>query len=69
MSDNVVASNLPGLLRLGSLFVIGAVIVAIAASLVARNVHYPSDVAAGLMIGAFWLVSADMSLKPPGTHR
>ena len=61
----VAASNLSGVSRFGSSCAIGLVIVSIATSLVARNVHYPSDVAAGLMIGALWLIMGVAVLQRP----
>jgi len=54
----VVVGFLPGSLRFGGLCVFGAVILATVTFLVISNVHYPSDVAAGLLLGAFWLVIA-----------
>ena len=55
MAGYVIGRNLQGLPRI-SVLAIGVIILLIATSLVLRNVHYPTDVAAGLLIGLFWLL-------------
>ncbi len=59
----LIGSNLTGWPRLASLSIVGAIIVSVAVSLIARNVHYPSDVAAGLLVGAFWLIAGTVVSK------
>ena len=53
----LIGSHLTGLPRLAGLLIAGAIIVSVAISLIVRNVHYPSDVAAGLLVGALWLIA------------
>lgn len=53
----LIGSNLTGLPRVACLLVVGAIIISVAVSLVVRNVHYPSDVAAGLLVGTLWLIA------------
>ncbi len=59
----LIGSNFTGWPRLASLLVAGAIIISVAVSLIARNVHYPSDVAAGLLVGAFWLIAGAVISK------
>lgn len=51
----VIGSNISGSPRCASLLVIGIIIASVGISLIMRNAHYPSDVAAGLLVGTFWL--------------
>lgn len=55
MVGYVIGRNLQGLPRV-SVYATGVIILLFATSLVLRNVHYPTDVAAGLLIGLFWLL-------------
>jgi membrane-associated phospholipid phosphatase len=55
MVGYVIGRNHQGLPRI-SVYATGVIILLVATSLIFRNVHYPTDVAAGLLIGLFWLL-------------